>query len=30
MATAKRLAGAVIDPRVLYPDIDRNNNTWRR
>jgi hypothetical protein len=30
LATAKRLASAVIDPRVIYPDIDRDNNSWRR
>jgi hypothetical protein len=30
MATGKRLASAVIDPRVIYPDIDRDNNSWRR
>jgi hypothetical protein len=30
MATGKRLAGALIDPRAIYPDIDRQNNGWRR
>jgi len=30
MATGKRLASAVIDPRAIYPDIARDNNTWRR
>jgi hypothetical protein len=30
MATSKRLTGVVIDPRRIYPDIDRNNNDWRR
>jgi hypothetical protein len=29
-ATAKRLASVVIDPRAVYPDIARDNNTWRR
>ncbi|HEY7194886.1 MAG TPA: M1 family metallopeptidase [Gemmatimonadales bacterium] len=26
----KRLNGATIDPRVVYPDIDRSNNSWKR
>jgi Peptidase family M1 domain len=30
LATAKRLSGVVIDPRVIYPDINRGNNSWRR
>ncbi|HYT63824.1 MAG TPA: M1 family metallopeptidase [Gemmatimonadales bacterium] len=30
MATTKRLAGMVLDPRAIYPDIARDNNTWRR
>ncbi len=30
MATAKRLSGVVLDPRGIYPDIARDNNTWRR
>jgi hypothetical protein len=30
MASAKRLASAVIDPRRIYPDIERDNNSWRR
>jgi len=30
LATAKRLASAVIDPRGVFPDIARDNNTWRR
>jgi peptidase M1-like protein len=30
MASAKRLASAVIDPRGIYPDISRDNNSWRR
>jgi hypothetical protein len=30
MATAKRLTSVVIDPRKIYPDIARDNNSWRR
>ncbi|PYP17854.1 MAG: peptidase [Gemmatimonadetes bacterium] len=30
MVTTKRLAGVVIDPRRFYPDIDRQNNAWKR
>src|SRR6266699_1549296 len=30
MPSAKRLASVVIDPRVIYPDINRDNNAWRR
>jgi hypothetical protein len=30
MLTAKRLAGVVIDPRRIYPDIARDNNDWTR
>jgi hypothetical protein len=30
IATPKRLAGVVIDPRRIYPDIARDNNAWRR
>ena len=30
MPTAKRLAGVVIDPRRILPDIARDNNSWRR
>src|SRR6267143_5801776 len=30
MASAKRLTSAVIDPRRIYPDIVRDNNTWKR
>jgi Peptidase family M1 domain len=30
MATTKRLAGVLIDPRRFYPDIDRENNAWKR
>ena len=26
----KRLTAATIDPRVVYPDIDRGNNSWKR
>ena len=30
LATAKRLTSAVLDPKRIYPDSDRNNNTWKR
>ena len=30
MTTPKQLVGVVIDPRRIYPDIDRNNNNWGR
>jgi len=30
MASAKRLTSAVIDPQRIYPDIARDNNSWRR
>ena len=30
VATAKRLASVVIDPRKIYPDIARDNNSWKR
>src|SRR3989454_543715 len=30
MATGKRLASAMIDPRAIYPDVNRENNTWKR
>jgi len=30
IAGAKRVAGVVIDPRHVYPDIDRGNNNWGR
>ena len=30
MVTTKRLAGVVIDSRRFYPDIDRQNNAWKR
>jgi len=30
LAATKRLAGVVVDPRRVYPDIDRRNNTWER
>jgi len=30
MPSAKRLASVVIDPRVIYPDVNRENNSWRR
>jgi len=30
LAGQKRLSGATIDPRVVYPDIARDNNSWKR
>ena len=30
MATSKRLNGVTLDPRRIYPDIDRNNNYWKK
>jgi hypothetical protein len=30
LATAKPLAAVVIDPRGVYPDVDRANNRWAR
>ena len=30
LATAKRLASVVIDPRRIYPDVARDNNSWKR
>jgi peptidase M1-like protein len=30
VATTKRLASVVIDPRRVYPDIARDNNSWKR
>ncbi len=30
LAPAKRLTGVVIDPRRIYPDVARENNSWRR
>ena len=29
-SSAKRLAAATIDPRRVYPDINRDNNSWKR
>jgi len=29
-ASPKRVAGVVVDPRRVYPDIDRGNNNWGR
>jgi aminopeptidase N len=26
----KRVTGVVVDPRAVYPDSDRRNNSWRR
>ena len=28
MAAPKQVVGVVIDPRRIYPDIDRSNNSW--
>ena len=30
LATTKRLASATIDPKRIYPDIARENNSWKR
>jgi aminopeptidase N len=30
MAGPKELVGVVIDPRRIYPDSDRGNNSWER
>ncbi|HEV2671782.1 MAG TPA: M1 family metallopeptidase [Gemmatimonadales bacterium] len=30
MVTTKRLAGVIVDPRRVYPDINRENNAWKR
>ena len=30
VATTKRLASVVIDPRRIYPDVARDNNSWKR
>ena len=30
IATPKRLTNVVIDPRRIYPDLNRDNNAWRR
>jgi hypothetical protein len=30
LASTKRLSSAVIDPRRIYPDINRENNDWKR
>ena len=30
VATTKRLASVVIDPRRVYPDVARDNNSWKR
>jgi len=29
-ATGKRVVGAELDPRRVYPDVDRGNNVWPR
>src|SRR5439155_23797633 len=28
VATAKLVVGVVVDPREIYPDVDRANNRW--
>lgn len=30
IATPKRVVGVVIDPRRVYPDVERRNNRWGR
>ena len=30
LAGTKQIVGVVIDPRRIYPDIERNNNSWGR
>ena len=30
LATGKRLASVVVDPKQAYPDIARDNNSWKR
>ncbi|MGH7606173.1 MAG: M1 family aminopeptidase, partial [Gemmatimonadales bacterium] len=30
LVAPRRLAGVVVDPRHVYPDVARRNNTWRR
>jgi hypothetical protein len=30
VATTRRVTGVVIDPRAIYPDVDRTNNAWPR
>src|SRR5436189_914000 len=30
LATAKRLSSVVVDPRRIYPDVARENNSWKR
>ena len=30
LATAKRLTNVVLDPQRLYPDLNRDNNSWKR
>ncbi len=28
VATAKRVVGVTVDPKRIYPDVERGNNTW--
>jgi Peptidase family M1 domain len=30
LATGRRVVGAVVDPKGMYPDVDRSNNGWPR
>jgi len=30
VGTAKRVVGVVVDPRGIYPDINRANNRWEK
>ena len=30
IATARRVVGAMVDPKGTYPDVDRSNNGWPR
>src|SRR5437867_8833582 len=30
LATARRIVGAGVDPKGIYPDVDRSNNGWPR
>ncbi len=30
LPTTRRVVGAVVDPKGMYPDVDRSNNGWPR
>jgi hypothetical protein len=30
VATPKALVAVTVDPKRIYPDVDRTNNTWSR